>query len=66
MISRAEDGLGAPREVAPAVGLQDGDELLSRLLALNASRHAEETRLGIAPGMKGKAAEEDEDEETGE
>jgi hypothetical protein len=42
------------------------DEVLSRLLALNAERHAEEVRLGIAPGMKGKAAEEDEDEETGE
>jgi hypothetical protein len=38
------------------------DEVLSRLLALNASRHAEEVRLSIAPGMKGKAAEEDEEE----
>ena len=38
------------------------DEILSRLLALNASRHAEEVRLGIAPDMKGKAAEEDEAE----
>lgn len=42
------------------------DEVLARLLALNAERHAEEVRLGIAPGMKGKAddeeGEEDEDE----
>jgi hypothetical protein len=30
------------------------DEVLARLLALNAERHAEEVRLGIAPGMKGK------------
>lgn len=28
------------------------DEVLARLLALNAERHAEEVRLGIAPGMK--------------
>ena len=42
------------------------DKLLSRLLALNADRHAEEVLLGIAPGMKGKAAEEDADEENGE
>jgi len=27
------------------------DEVLARLLALNAERHAEEVRLGIAPGM---------------
>jgi hypothetical protein len=39
------------------------DALLSRLLALNASRHAEEVAAGIAPGMKGRAAE---DEEEGE
>jgi hypothetical protein len=34
------------------------DEVLARLLALNAERHAEEVRLGIAPGMKksGKVA----------
>lgn len=38
------------------------DEVLARLLALNAERHAEEVRLGIAPGMKGKAGEEDEEE----
>ena len=30
------------------------DEVLARLLALNAERHAEEVRLGIAPGMKGR------------
>lgn len=29
------------------------DEVLARLLALNAERHTEEVRLGIAPGMKG-------------
>ncbi|MDI3469864.1 MAG: putative restriction /modification enzyme [Pseudolabrys sp.] len=38
------------------------DEVLARLLALNAERHAEELRLGIAPGMKGKAVEDDEDD----
>ena len=27
------------------------DEVLARLLALNAERHAEEVRLGIAPGV---------------
>ena len=37
------------------------DEVLARLLALNAERHAEEVRLGIAPGMKGKASDEDEE-----
>jgi hypothetical protein len=43
------------------------DEVLARLLALNADRHAEEVRLGIAPGTKGKkqADEEDEAENTG-
>jgi hypothetical protein len=30
------------------------DEVLTRLLALNAERHADEIRLGIALGMKGK------------
>lgn len=30
------------------------DEVLARLLALNAERHAEEARLGVEPGMKGK------------
>jgi hypothetical protein len=29
------------------------DEVLARLLALNAERHAEEVRLGTAPGMRG-------------
>jgi hypothetical protein len=38
------------------------DEVLARLLALNAERHAEEVRLGIAPGMKGKTDEDEEDE----
>src|SRR5262249_13330614 len=36
------------------------DKVLARLLALNAERHAEEVRLGIAPGMKSKRAEDDE------
>jgi truncated hemoglobin YjbI len=38
------------------------DEVLARLLALNAERHAEEARLGIAPGMKGMAQEADADD----
>jgi hypothetical protein len=38
------------------------DEVLARLLALNAERHAEEVRLGIAPSMKGKHAVDAEDE----
>jgi len=37
------------------------DEVLARLLALNAERHAEEVRLGIAPGMKGKKQGDDEE-----
>jgi hypothetical protein len=37
------------------------DEVLARLLALNAERHSEEVRLGIAPGVKGKAEDEDDD-----
>jgi len=37
------------------------DEVLARLLALNAERHAEEVRLGIAPGVKGKTSEEEEE-----
>ncbi len=40
------------------------DEVLARLLALNAERNAEEIRLGIAPGMKGKARDEEDDEVT--
>ena len=38
------------------------DEVLARLLALNAERHADEVRLGIAPGIKGKAGADDEEE----
>ena len=38
------------------------DEVLARLLALNAERHAEEVRLGIAPGMKGQLEAEDDEE----
>ena len=34
------------------------DEVLAHLLALNAERHAEEIRLGIAPGIKRKVEEE--------
>jgi hypothetical protein len=39
------------------------DEVLARLLALNAERHAEEVRLGIAPGMKGTVEEGEIEEE---
>jgi hypothetical protein len=39
------------------------DEVLARLLALNAERHADEVRRGVAPGMKGKREDESEDEE---
>jgi hypothetical protein len=38
------------------------DEVLARLLALNAERHAEEVRSGIAPGIKGKHRDDEEDE----
>ena len=38
------------------------DEVLARLLALNAERHAEEVRLGTAPEMGGKAQDSEEDE----
>jgi hypothetical protein len=38
------------------------DEVLARLLALNAERHAEEVRLGVAPGVKTKAADDEEAE----
>jgi hypothetical protein len=38
------------------------DEVLARLLALNAERHSEEVRLGIAPGMKGQLEAEDDEE----
>lgn len=37
------------------------DEVLAKLLALNAERHAEEVRLGIAPGMKGSRTTDDDD-----
>jgi hypothetical protein len=39
------------------------EEVLARLLALNADRHAEEVRRGLAPGMNGKARDGDEQEE---
>jgi hypothetical protein len=39
------------------------DEVLARLLGLNAERHAEEVRLGIAPGMKVKGRIGDEEDE---
>jgi hypothetical protein len=39
------------------------DEVLARLLAFNAERHAEEVRLGTAAGMKGKRGEDDEEDE---
>lgn len=38
------------------------DEVLARLLALNAERHAEEVRLGVAPGMKGGNSEDEGDD----
>lgn len=37
------------------------DEVLARLLALNAERHAAEVRLGIAPGMKTKKGDDGEE-----
>src|SRR5262249_38521011 len=42
------------------------DEVLARLLALNAERHAEEIHLGVAPGMKGADADKEGDDEDGE
>jgi hypothetical protein len=39
------------------------DEVLGRLLALNAARHTEEASIGIAPEMRGQAGQ---DEEGGE
>ena len=36
------------------------DEVLARLLTLNAERHAEEVSLGTAPGMKGKREDDEE------
>jgi hypothetical protein len=41
------------------------DEVLARLLALNAERHAEEVRLGIAPGMKGHRRDEENEPDEG-
>jgi hypothetical protein len=38
------------------------DEVLARLLALNAERHADEVRRGLAPGMKGKEEEDNEED----
>jgi hypothetical protein len=38
------------------------DVVLARLLALNAERHAEEVRRGMAPGMKER--DEDDDDAT--
>jgi hypothetical protein len=37
------------------------DELLARLLALNAERHAAEVRLGVASGVKGEDREDEDD-----
>jgi hypothetical protein len=42
------------------------DEVLARLLALNAERHADEVRAGVTPGTNGNARDEgelDEEEE---
>jgi hypothetical protein len=38
------------------------DEVLARLLTLNAERHADEVRRGVAPGKKGKAEDESDDD----
>lgn len=38
------------------------DEVLARLLALNAGRHAEEVRLGVAPDTNGQPEAEDDEE----
>jgi hypothetical protein len=40
--------------------VRTGNEVLARLLALNAERLAEEVRLGIAPGTKGEPEENEE------
>jgi hypothetical protein len=40
------------------------DEVLARLLALNAERHAEEVRLGIASGMKREVGDDEEETES--
>ena len=39
------------------------DEVLARLLALNAARYAEEVRLGTAPGKRGRAVPDEEEAE---
>jgi hypothetical protein len=39
------------------------DEVLARLLALNAERHGEEVRLSVAPGINGKPRDEEEQDE---
>jgi hypothetical protein len=36
------------------------DEVLARLFALNAERHAEEVRLGTTPRLKGRSGDDDE------
>lgn len=38
------------------------DEVLALLLALNAERHADEVHRGIAPGLKGNAEDESDDD----
>jgi hypothetical protein len=38
------------------------DEVLARLLALNAERHADELRRGVAPRIKGNAEDESDDD----
>ena len=42
------------------------DEVLARMLALNAERHAEEIADGLAPAKCGKQAEEDKDDDEGQ
>jgi hypothetical protein len=42
------------------------DEVLARLLVLNAERHADEVRRGVAPGMQGAASSKDDDTEESE
>jgi hypothetical protein len=39
------------------------DEVLTRLLAINAERHADEVRCGVAPGLKGSAEADDMDDD---
>jgi len=42
------------------------DEVLARLLALNAERHEEELRLGLAPGQGGRRRGGSDDDENDE